>query len=101
WVNPNLGEPWITLTETNVEDDGVRLLAGSPEAARLESVDLSLNRVEAGGWEALLNSPHLSGVRCLNVFESDHVYADEGPADPRTLATPRPINEEIADVLCV
>jgi len=101
WVTPNQGEPWITLTETNIKDDGVRLLGESREAARLESVDLSLNLVEASGWDAILNSPYLSGVLSLNVFESNHVYADEGPADSRTITLPRTINEEISDILCI
>jgi uncharacterized protein (TIGR02996 family) len=101
WVSPNEGELWITLTETNVTNDGVRLLAESPEAARLESIDLSLNLVEASGWEALVNSPHLAGVRSLNVFESDHVYTDEAPDDTPAPASPSTMNEMISDVLCL
>jgi len=101
WVTPNRGEPWVTLTETNVKNDGVRLLAESPESARLEEVDLSLNQVEDSGWDILLNSPHLSGVRRLNVFETDHVYAEESPEEPGTAGLPYTVNEEIADVLCV
>jgi hypothetical protein len=101
WINPNQREPWITLTEVNVQNDGVLLLAESGDAARLESIDLSLNSVEPSGWDAVLNSPHLAGVRSLNVFESDHVYANEGAPDPGSTGTPRTINEEIADVLCI
>jgi uncharacterized protein (TIGR02996 family) len=101
WVSPNEGELWITLTETNVTNDGVRLLAESPESSRLESIDLSLNLVEASGWDALVNSPHLSGVRSLNVFESDHVYTVEAPDETPAPASPRTVNEEISDVLCI
>jgi uncharacterized protein (TIGR02996 family) len=101
WVTPNQGEPWITLTEPNIKNDGVRLLAEGRDAARLESINLSLNLIEASGWDAILNSPHLAGVLSLNVFESNHVYVEEGPADPSTVELPRSINEEISDVLCM
>ncbi|MBL8796660.1 MAG: TIGR02996 domain-containing protein [Planctomycetia bacterium] len=101
WVNPNRGEPWVTLTETNIQNDGVRLLAESNTSSRLAFVDLSLNSIEASGWEAILHSPHLAGMTCLNAFESDHVYADEGPSEPALGSERRTINEEISDVLCV
>lgn len=99
WVAPNRGGTWITLTETNVENDGIRLLGESREAARLESVDLSLNLIEVSGWDAILNSPHLAGVLSLNVFESNHVYTDEGLAGSRPVLSPRTINEDISDVM--
>ena len=101
WVTPNQGTPWVTRTEVNIQDEGVRLLAESPEAARLESVDLSLNEVELGGWDALIYSSHLSGTLFLNLFESDHVYEDEGPPGSAEEGAAYPINEEISDVLCV
>lgn len=99
WVNPTAGEPYMARTEVNVGNEGVLLLAESPESARLEVIDLALNEIEESGWEALLASPYLSGVRSLNVFESDHVYLDEGP--PGDDAAPYTINEEICDALCV
>jgi uncharacterized protein (TIGR02996 family) len=99
WVNPNRGEPYVTRTESNVGHDGVLLLAESPEVARLEAINVGLNEVEESGWEALVRSPHLAGVRRLNAFETDHVYADEGP--PGDENSPYSINEEICDALCV
>jgi uncharacterized protein (TIGR02996 family) len=100
WVSPNAGELWVTLTETNIDDDGVRLLAESPESARLESVDLSLNLVGEGGWEALVRSPHLRAM--VNVFETDHEYPGEPQAGTSAAAGAAvAANEEISDVLCL
>jgi uncharacterized protein (TIGR02996 family) len=101
WVTPNRGEAWVTLTETNIKNEGVCFLAQCPETARLESVDLSLNLIESSGWEAILNSPHLAGVQSLTVFETNHVYADEGPGESPTTDSAQPINEVISDVLCI
>jgi uncharacterized protein (TIGR02996 family) len=99
WVNPNPGEPYVTRTETNVGNDGVLLLAQSLEAARLEAIDLGLNEIEQSGWDALLRSEHLAGVRRFNVYETDRVYDEEGP--PGDDNAPYTINEEICDALCV
>jgi uncharacterized protein (TIGR02996 family) len=100
WVSPNADELWVTLTETNIDDDGVRLLAGNPEAARLETVELSLNLVGEDGWEALINSPKL-GQMTLNVFESDYVFPNEATVNPTNPEPGDTANEELSDVLCL
>jgi uncharacterized protein (TIGR02996 family) len=100
WISPNAGELWLILTETNIKDDGVRLLAESPEAARLTSIDLSLNLIEEGGWDALIASPHL-GAAVLNVFECSYAYPTEVESGAAPAGVQRTPNEEISDVLCL
>jgi uncharacterized protein (TIGR02996 family) len=53
----------------NIGNDGVLMLASSPETARLTRLNLSSNAIAASGLRALADSPHLEGLSQLIIHE--------------------------------
>jgi uncharacterized protein (TIGR02996 family) len=58
----------LHLQNSGLTDRGVRLLAASPHLAGVKSLDLSMNfGITAAGVRALAASPHLAGLEVLNL----------------------------------
>ena len=57
----------LDLCCNGIHDEGVRALASSPHAARLERLDLSRNWVEDAGATALAESQALAGLKSLRL----------------------------------
>ena len=53
----------------NIGEDGVVLLVGSPLLAQIKRLDIRCNHVGERGVEALLQSPYLDGLECLDMDE--------------------------------
>lgn len=55
----------LYLTDCQLEDGDVEVLAGSPQLRNVERLELSFNRIGAAGAEALARSPNLGSLRTL------------------------------------
>jgi uncharacterized protein (TIGR02996 family) len=57
----------LTLDNTGIGDEEVKLLANSPGLSGLRVLSLSGNAIGAKGAVALAESPHLTGLKCLEI----------------------------------
>jgi hypothetical protein len=60
----------LNLEHNALGDHEARLLAGSPYARRLVYLSLGANRIGRAGIEAIAASPHLSGLRVLDLDDN-------------------------------
>jgi uncharacterized protein (TIGR02996 family) len=58
----------------NVGEEGVVLLASSPAAAGLRTIDLMLNELAGRGLGALVDSPYLADLMALYLNEAEGLY---------------------------
>jgi uncharacterized protein (TIGR02996 family) len=73
------------LGSSYIGNQGVQTLVASPHLAKLETLDLSENRITAVAVQALAASPHLANLKSLNLAadlytDRDRMLGDEGAA---------------------
>jgi uncharacterized protein (TIGR02996 family) len=60
----------LVLSCHGLRDDAAEALAAAPALARLESLDLRTNNIGADGVQALIDSPHLTSLKRLGLINN-------------------------------